>query len=146
MFGLDKNKNAEGVITCSFPFVKPKAKKELDGQVRVNYVPVEVRAGRDYTIDQDSDLEVYFLEDDDQKSIESMIEVLSTCVYNSLVKQMYTEGEIPSQDRIKFFEKHTDNSIDTKKVVNEIKMSWNESEQCYGPEGEIEKKAREDMV
>ncbi len=34
MFGLDKNKNAEGVITCSFPFVKPKAKKEMDGQVR----------------------------------------------------------------------------------------------------------------
>ncbi|RKD76476.1 hypothetical protein ATL39_0695 [Sinobaca qinghaiensis] len=146
MFGLDKNKNADGVINCSFPFVKPKAKKEMDGQVRVNYVPVEVRAGRDYTIDQESDLEVYFLEDDDQKSIESMIEVLSTCVYNSLIKQMYMEGEIPSQDRIKFFEKHTDNSIDTKKVVNEIKMSWNESEQCYGPKGEVEKTVREDMV
>lgn len=144
MFG--RNKKVEGVITCSFPFVKPKAKKEIDGQVRVNYVPVEVRAGENYTIDQNADLEVYFLEDDDQKSIENMIEVLSTCIYNSLVKQMFTEGELPSQDRIKFFEKHTDNTIDTKKIVNEIKMSWNESEQCYGPAGEIEKRVREDMM
>lgn len=146
MFGLDKNKNAEGVITCSFPFVKPKAKKEMDGQVRVNYVSVEVRLGEDYTIDDDARLEVYFSEDDDQKSIESMIEVLSTCVYNTIIKQMYGDVEIPAQEYIKFFEKHTDTTVDTKKIINEIKMSWNDSEQCYGPEGEVEKKVRKDMM
>ncbi len=30
-------------------------------------------------MDEDAKLEVYFSEDDDQKSIEDMIEVLSTC-------------------------------------------------------------------
>ncbi|WP_252315687.1 hypothetical protein [Sinobaca sp. H24] len=67
-------------------------------------------------------------------------------VYNGIIKQMYANEEIPAQEHIKFFEKHTDNTIDTKKIVNEIKMSWNESEQCYGPAGEVEKKVREDMM